>query len=70
MHRENGMRFAIVNRETGKVVNVILWEGAEFIPPRGHIVVRLDECDIDDTYDFNTNKIVRLNRTAKDSLSQ
>lgn len=59
------MRFAIVNRETGKVVNVILWEGGEFLPPFGHLVVRSDFCDVDDTFDFEKNVIVRADRTAK-----
>ncbi len=59
------MRFAIVNRETGKVVNVILWEGAEFLPPKGHYVVKADVCDIDDSFDFEKNVIVRADRTAK-----
>ncbi len=59
------MRFAIVNRETKEVVNVILWEGGEFLPPRGHYVVQADICDIGDTFDFEKNVIVRANRTDK-----
>jgi len=53
------MRHAIVEAKTKKVVNVIVWEGAEFLPPRGHLVVRSDKCDIGDTYDEVNNSFLK-----------
>lgn len=46
------MRHAIVNKD-GKVVNVIIWEGSEFLPPRDHYVIQSDVADIGDSYDFD-----------------
>lgn len=48
------MRHAIVDKEN-KVVNVVIWEGASWLPPKGHYVVRHDKCDIGDIYDPTTN---------------
>lgn len=50
------MRHAIIDGETMQVVNLIIWDGAEFLPPRGHLVVRSDEALLGDTYDASTNK--------------
>lgn len=52
------MRFAIVNQDN-LVVNVIVWEGAEFLPPCNHIVVQNDSVDIGDMYDPATNSFIR-----------
>lgn len=49
------MRHAIVNNETKEVVNVVIWEGAEWLPPRGHLVVQDDTVNIGDIYDEETN---------------
>jgi hypothetical protein len=45
-------RHAIVDKDN-KVVNVVIWEGAEWLPPRNHMVVNCpdEKCDIGDTYD-------------------
>lgn len=53
-------RFAIVNTEN-KVVNVIIWEGAEFLPPRNHLVVKCPTgyTNIGDTYDSDTNTFIK-----------
>ncbi len=32
-------RYAVINNESRKVVNVVIWEGAEWLPPRNHLVV-------------------------------
>jgi hypothetical protein len=48
------MRHAVVNQQN-KVVNVIIWEGSPWQPPKDHYVVRSDKCDIGDTYDPATN---------------
>lgn len=44
------MRHAIVDKDN-KVVNVVIWEGAEWLPPRNHIVIRSDNASIGDIYD-------------------
>jgi hypothetical protein len=45
--------FVIVNNETKKVVNIIVWEGAEWLPPRDHLVIESD-AQIGDIYDPET----------------
>ena len=52
------MRQAIVNKEN-KVVNVVIWEGASWLPPRDHYVVRHDTCNIGDIYDAKTNSFIK-----------
>ena len=49
------MRHAIVNNDTKKVVNVVIWEGHEWLPPRNHLVVQNDVVNIGDIYDVETN---------------
>ena len=44
------MKHAIVDKDN-KVVNVVIWEGAEWLPPRNHIVIRSDDACIGDIYD-------------------
>lgn len=60
------MRHGIVDPKTGKVVNVVIWEGAPWQPPMGHYVVRHDSIDIDDDYDVNTLQLKKRDRTARD----
>lgn len=48
-------RHAIVNNETKKVVNVVIWEGAEWLPPRNHLVIQNDQADIGDDYDSTSD---------------
>lgn len=55
------MRFAIVNKDTKRVVNCIIWEGAEFLPPKNHYVIQNDYCDIDDIWNSETNLFYKLN---------
>ena len=52
------MKHAIVNKEN-KVVNVVIWEGAEWLPPRDHLVVRSDVAGIGDIYHPETNSFER-----------
>lgn len=52
------MRHALVENETNIVVNVILWDGAEWLPPRNHLVIKLDDdsdVGIGHLYDPGTN---------------
>jgi hypothetical protein len=62
------MRHAIVNKDTLKVVNIIIWDGAEFLPPHGHLVVHcgINPCDINDTYIAETNTFCSKERYKKD----
>jgi uncharacterized small protein (DUF1192 family) len=60
------MRHGIVDPKTGKVVNVVLWEGHPWQPPAGHYVVQHDSIDIDDDYDINNKQLKKRNRTARD----
>lgn len=46
-------RYAIVNKE-GRVVNIIEWAGAEWLPPRDHYVIASDTASIGNIYDFET----------------
>lgn len=45
-------RHAIVD-QNNKVVNVVVWQGSEWLPPRNHYVINCVDgrCDIGDTYD-------------------
>jgi hypothetical protein len=47
--------FAIVENESLKVVNVIVWEGSEWLPPRDHLVIASDQANIGDIYDKELN---------------
>lgn len=57
------MRHAIINKK-GQVVNVVIWEGHEWLPPRDHWVVRADNCDIGDLYDFEKDQFFKADNTA------
>lgn len=46
--------FAVVENATHKVVNIIVWEGAEWLPPRDHKVIVSDTANIGDIYDPET----------------
>lgn len=52
------MKHAIVNSDN-VVVNMVIWEGEEWLPPRDHIVVRSDEAGIGDIYHPETNTFSR-----------
>lgn len=59
-------RYAIVNNETRKVVNVVVWEGKEWLPPRGHLVVPSDIADIEDGYDEKSHTFTKNNLSKPD----
>lgn len=54
-------RHAIVDKDN-KVVNVIIWEGSEFLPPRNHMVIHCKDgnCDIGDLYDQASNTFTKF----------
>ena len=49
------MRHAIIDAKTLVVVNVIIWNGAKWLPPLNHMVVQNDDVQIGDIYDIETN---------------
>lgn len=51
-------RFGIIDKE-GNVVNVIIWDGAEWLPPKNHYVVQLDNIDVNDFYDLKTGILTK-----------
>ena len=44
------MRHAIIDATTMQVVNVIIWNGAKWLPPLNHMVVQNDDVQIGDIY--------------------
>jgi len=46
--------FAIVENESKLVVNVIVWDNAEWLPPRNHMVIQSDTANIGDIYNPDT----------------
>lgn len=48
------IRHAIVDKNN-VVVNVVVWNGASWLPPRDHLVVQDDRVNIGDIYDPDTN---------------
>lgn len=60
-------RFAVVN-QGGLVVNVVEWEGAEWLAPKDHYVVLAPAGDIGDSYDFEQDAFIKPDRTSPDPL--
>lgn len=50
------MNHAIVDQK-GDVVNIVWWLGAEWLPPRNHLVIRTDVAGIGDKYDHEKGEI-------------
>ena len=44
----------------------MIWEGAEWLPPRNHWVVQNDTVDIGDTYDDANNVFIKPDLIAQD----
>ncbi len=61
-------RHAIVDMDTRKVVNVVIWKGAEWLPPRNHWVVQNDRVDIGDLYDPDKNTFTKTNLSQADPI--
>ena len=53
--------FALIENETNLVVNIIVWEGAEWQPPRDHLVIQSDTANIGDLYDPETQTFTHQN---------
>jgi len=58
-HKEKIMKHAVINNETKKVVNIIIWDGAEWLPPRNHFVIRSDIAEIGDIWNEKDNSFVK-----------
>ena len=54
-------RYGLVNKENGRVVNVVKWDGDEskWQPPKDCDCIRMDKIDIDDFYDKDTQQLIR-----------
>ena len=48
-------KFAVVNNESKEVTNIVVWEGAIWMAPRGHLVVQSDTAKIGQIYDVENN---------------
>jgi len=53
--------FALVENETNLVVNIIVWDGAKWLPPRDHSVIQSDTANIGDLYDPQTQTFLQQN---------
>lgn len=62
-------RFAVIENDSNIVVNIIVWEGAEWLPPRNHKVIRSDEANIGDIYNEETNKFLKKDSTVLGEIS-
>ena len=61
-------RYGLVDKDTGKVVNVIVWENSEWLPPTNCLVVKHDKIDRDDQYDFTDHTFTKCNCGTKHKL--
>ena len=64
------MRFAIIDSNSLKVINVCQWEGAEWLPPFGTFVVRSDRASVDDIFDPLTNDFIFIDRTSSNPVEE
>lgn len=59
-------RHAII--KDGKVVNVVIWEGASWQPPQDHMIVHCSDgkCDVGDAWDDTNQQFIPADRTARE----
>ena len=60
---------AIVNK-AGTVVNVVIWEGAAWLPPQGHYCIMSPTAGMGDTYDFEKNVFTKRVIIAADPVEE
>ncbi len=62
------MRYAIIdpNLSEKNIVNIVEWDGAEWLPPRGMYVIPCPEANCGDTYNFSTKEWIRHYVVAPD----
>ena len=58
------MRHAIVD-QNGLVVNVCIWNGNPWLPPKHHYVILAPGVDVGDSYDFEQEVFIKPSRVAK-----
>lgn len=59
-------RHAVINKETGEVVNVIAWDGeAKWNPPEGHYTFPHEDCARGDFWDEKRQDFVRPIKNIK-----
>ena len=55
------MRYAIIDPMlvAKNIVNIIEWNGDEWMPPRGMHVIPCPEANVGDTYNFTSQEFIR-----------
>lgn len=55
------MRYAIIDPKLAEknIINIVEWNGAEWLPPRGMHVIPCPEANVGDTYDFEKKEWIR-----------
>lgn len=55
------MRYAIIDPQlvAKNIINIVEWEGAEWLPPRGMHVIPCPEANAGDTYSFVSREFTR-----------
>lgn len=54
------MKYAIIDKDTNIVQNVVEWEGRPWTPPNNSMLVQSDTAGIGDIYDISTNTFRRV----------
>ncbi len=59
-------RHAVINKETGEVINVIAWDGiAKWVPPEGHYTLPHEDCGRGDFWDEKKQDFMRPLKNIK-----
>ena len=59
-------RHAIIESKSKIVVNCVVWEGKEWLPPRDHLVVQSDVANIGDIYDESKKSFISTVKPSPD----
>jgi len=59
-------KYAHINTTTNKIINISLWDGREYLPKAGTIMVQSDDAQIGDDWDPIREVITPIDRTASD----
>ena len=50
-------RYAMIDPKTNKVKNVVIWDGiTEWAPSKTHLMIRSEQANIGDSFDYKTDK--------------
>lgn len=58
-------KHAIIDAKTGLVRNIVIWEGAEWLPPKDHFVVHDCDGQIGDYWHQDTNTFYTSNQKKR-----